>query len=265
MPRNSVATNGTTLSVIDEGSGPAVVLLHGVLMSGRCFENQLELAANHRIVIPDIRGHGESEKPLDGHTVPNYARDLHETLERLGVTRPVLVGWSMGAMVLYEYLQGFGSDDVAGIVIVDQVPTDFSWDDGYEFGLFTLQSLLEIVAGLQTNQRTLSREFAELMLHEPTEEKIEFLTNEMMLVPPAIASTIVVDQTLRDYRSFLPKIDVPTLVAFGTDNKLTPPAGEWIASQIPGAELQYFDAGHALFFERASAFNQAIADFVRAL
>ena len=157
------------------------------------------------MVIPDLRGHGESDKPLAGHTVPNHARDLRAVLEELGVERPVLAGWSMGAMVIYEYLRAFGSDGVAGVVVVDQVPTDFAWDDGYEFGLFTLEALAEVTERLQTDQLALSREFAELMCHEPTAEKVDFLTEVMMRVPPAIASTIVVDQTLRDYRAFLPR------------------------------------------------------------
>ena len=93
--------------VEDAGAGPPVVFVHGWSMSGRFFQRQLHgLSAGHRVVVPDLRGHGRSEKALHGHTVPGYARDLQALLVQLGVHRPVLVGWSMGAMVASEFIGG---------------------------------------------------------------------------------------------------------------------------------------------------------------
>ena len=76
-------------------------------MSGRFFQRQLHgLSASHRVIVPDLRGHGRSEKALHGHTVPGCAMDLQALLIQLGVQRPVLVGWSMGAMVASEFIGG---------------------------------------------------------------------------------------------------------------------------------------------------------------
>ena len=128
-------------SVEDAGTGAPVVFIHGWSMSGRFFQRQLAyFAGTHRVIIPDLRGHGRSEKTTRGHTVPNYAADLHAILAGLSVERPVLVGWSMGAMVGYEYLRAFGPDSVAGLVIVDQPPSDFAWD-GYESGVIPRDAL----------------------------------------------------------------------------------------------------------------------------
>ena len=115
---------GVELNVREAGDGQPVVFLHGVTCSGWFFQPQLDHAATGawRAIVPDFRGHGDSEKVLDGHTVPNYAEDLHESLESMGVERPVLVGWSMGTMVAFEYLKAFGQESVAGIVVVDQPP-----------------------------------------------------------------------------------------------------------------------------------------------
>ena len=80
--------NGVTLHVVDEGSGQPVVFIHGVMMSGRFLDAQTEhFAANGRVVIPDLRGHGRSEKVLDGHTVENYAADLRELFDAMSVER----------------------------------------------------------------------------------------------------------------------------------------------------------------------------------
>jgi non-heme chloroperoxidase len=259
-----VHVGDVAFSVEDAGTGPPIVFIHGWSMSGRFFQRQLaHFAGTHRVIIPDMRGHGRSEKVPNGHTVPQYAADLHAILDLLSVQRPILVGWSMGAMIAYEYLSAFGSAEVAGLVIVDQPPSDFAWD-GYEFGVITLDALRAMNEQLQTDQPALVAEFTELMLHEPDEQTTAWMSAEIMQVPPIIASTILLDQTLRDYREFLPGIDVPTLVLFGEDDKLTTPrAGQYIADRVPGARLQTFPrASHCPFWEESDAFNSAVAAFL---
>jgi non-heme chloroperoxidase len=261
-----VQASGVSLSVVDEGEGQPLVFLHGVMCSGRFFDAQVErLAGAFRVIAPDMRGHGDSEKTLAGHTVPIYARDLGALLESLGAERPVLIGWSMGAMVAYEYLRAFGSGGVAGLVVVDQPPADFAWGDGYEFGLFTPEVLAEAVEAIQTDPAAVAHEWAELMLHAPTPETVAFFVEQLSKVPPAIGATILVDQTFRDYRQFMRTIDVPTLVAFGGDDKATnPEAGRWIADRIPGSSLRIFDASsHCPFFEVPDEFARALERFVR--
>jgi non-heme chloroperoxidase len=260
---HEIRAGDVTFSVEDAGTGAPVVFIHGWSMSGRFFQRQLAyFAGTHRVIIPDLRGHGRSEKTTRGHTVPNYAADTRAILAGLSVERPVLVGWSMGAMVGYEYLRAFGPDSVAGLVVVDQPPSDFAWD-GYEFGGITMDTLREMNEQVQLDQPAFAADFAGLMLHEPDEPTMAWMSAEILQVPPVIASTILVDQTLRDYREFLPQIGVPTLVLFGEDDKLTSPkAGRYIADRIPGARLQTFPgSSHCPFWEEADAFNQAVAAF----
>jgi non-heme chloroperoxidase len=263
-----VEANGVSLSVVDEGEGRPLVFLHGVMCSGRFFDGQVErLAGKFRVIVPDMRGHGDSEKTLAGHTVPTYARDLAGVFDAGGVERPVLIGWSMGAMVAYEYLREHGPERVAGLVIVDQPPADFAWGADYPFGLFTPEILAEAVDGIQTDPAGVAHEWAELMLHAPKPELVAFFVEQMTRVPPAIATSILVDQTFRDYRSFIPGIDVPTLVAFGGDAKATDPAaGRWIADAVDGAVLEIFEeSSHCPFLEEPGAFNRALEEFVNGL
>jgi non-heme chloroperoxidase len=262
---------GVTLAVRDEGprdgGGPALVFVHGVMLSGRVFEGQLErFGATHRVVAPDLRGHGGSEKTPAGHTVASYAADLRALFELLAVEKPVLVGWSMGAMVAWEYLQAHGQDQVRGLVIVDQPPSDFAWD-GYAWGMFSPHVLDEAVQEIQTDLAGVAGIWAGLMLHDEASPHAALLTEEILKVPPSIGTSILVNQTLRDYRAFMPQIRVPTLVAFGGDDKATPPdAGRWIASQIPGSRLEIFEASsHCPFLEEAKAFDAALTDFLATL
>jgi non-heme chloroperoxidase len=270
VPQLLPTADGVTLSVNVEGPAkansdePPLVLIHGWSMSGRFFRRQLpDLAARRTVIVPDLRGHGHSEKVLHGHTVPTYASDLAAILAGLGVERPVLVGWSMGAMVAYEFLRQGGPGSVSGIVIVDQPPSDFAWP-GYEFGGFTAEGLLEMSEQVQTDQAGVASEFAQLMLRDPDPDTVAWMTSEILQVPPAIASAILLDQTLRDYRDLLPHIEVPALVLFGEDDKLTSPrAGWYIAEAIPAAKLKTFpNSSHCPFWEEAAAFNHAVESFL---
>ena len=267
MRRRIPLSTGVTLAVDDAGRGPSLVFVHGLWMSGRFFRAQLEqFAAAHRVVVPDLRGHGDSEKPPSGHTVSDYARDLRALFDDLDVRDPVLVGWSMGAMVVWEYLRLFGQAEVTGIVIVEQPPSDLAWPD-YEFGAFTIPALREMVEQVQDDQRGAARDFAQAMLHEPDAETVAWMTAEILKVPPAIAVTIMVDEALQDYRPFLPQVAVPTLVLFGEDDKLTDPrAGRLIADRVPGAELATFArSSHCPFIEEPELFNETVAHFLERL
>lgn len=264
---SKVAANGISFEVIDRGEGRALVFVHGVMCSSRFFSRQVErFASSCRVIVPDLRGHGESDKPSDGHTVAGYTDDLHALLTELSVERPVLVGWSMGSMIGYEYLRRYGGDSLSGLVIVDQPPSDFAWPD-YEFGFFTPEVLDQTLEGLQTNPEALVDMLVGLMLHEAAAEDVEWMAAELRKVPEAIAATILVSQTLKDYRPVLREITVPCLVAFGADAKLTSPdAGRYIAQQIPNARFEAFErSSHAPFWEEPERFNEVLETFLATL
>jgi pimeloyl-ACP methyl ester carboxylesterase len=78
-------------------------------MNGRFFGHQVPtFARENRAIALDWRGHGRSSQVHTGHTLPQYAQDLQHFIQKLKLTDVVLVGWSMGALVMREYLKTFG-------------------------------------------------------------------------------------------------------------------------------------------------------------
>ena len=148
-------------------------------------------------------------------------------------------------------------------MIVDQSPCDFAWE-GSELGGMTPEGLRQVCEQLQTDQAAAVGEFCPAMLSDPNESTVAWMAEELMKVPPVIATTILTDEALRDYREFLPRITVPTLVIFGEQDKFySPKVAQYIVQQIPGARFQMFPrSSHCPFWEESDAFNSAIAEFV---
>lgn len=260
--------NEATLYFEEAGDGQPIIFLPGVTTGVRFFHHQLCGLSNayHTIGI-DYRGHGRSEKTELGHTVPQYAADLAEFLQRRELSETVLVGWSMGAFVAWEYLQQYGIDEVDGLVVVDMSASAFNWDD-YEHGGTTLTELRDILELVQTDYSSLIDLQIELTFKNPPSEATRQLVfDETSRTPPSIKSAILFDYSTRDYRDVLPNIDVPTLVCAGVDDKWRTVASvEHVVGLLPNATFELFEnSGHCLTLEEPDRFNQVLSEFVDSL
>lgn len=263
MPTETV--NGAELYYETSGEGTPVLFLHGVMMGGRFFLEQLDgLPEGYRSIVLDFRGHGRSEKTETGHTVPTYAADVEEFLEANGLDDVVLVGWSMGALVGWEYVDQFGTDRLRGYVVVEQQPADLEGDD-YEHGVFDFPELVDLMELAQTDPHELAGIFVDQMIHgEASPELTRLMFDEISRVPPAIKSAILFDQSVRDYRDVLGDVDVPTLVCVGEDGTLVDPDGvTYVADHTPDATVERFaDSSHCPFLEEPERFNDVLTEFV---
>lgn len=264
----SVTVNGAELHYEDVGEGQPIVFVHGVWMSGRLFEHQLAyFGERYRAIALDLRGHGRSEHVHEGHTVAQYARDLRAVLETLGLGGAVAVGWSMGAMVIWDYVRQFGTEGLRGVVTVDQSTSDYKWPD-WPHGFLDFEGLRHVMAAVQTDRESLLTEFAPVMFkHPPSEELAALVVGEMLRLPASVASAIIFDQTVQDYRDVLPSVEVPVLVCAGADEKLVAvETQQYIVDQSPNARLVVLpESGHCPFLEEPDRFNEEVDAFVRAL
>ena len=248
------------------GTGRPIVFVHGLWASSRFFRRQLmAIGQQHRAIALDLRGHGRSAMTPGGHTVPTLAADLHAFLRALSIERPILVGWSMGAFIAWDYHLQFGSADIAGLVVVDQAPTDFRYD-GMEGAIVGLPELRDWTSAVLTNRNDFMKIVLPMMFHvPPSAEDADWMWNEMCRAPASISASIFVDQCLRDYRPMISSYDVPTLVCSGTYSAQPRAGAVFLHENIPDSRLQMFDeSGHCLFLEETEKVHRRATRFHRA-
>jgi non-heme chloroperoxidase len=256
-------SDGTQLAYVDQGSGPAILLLHGWSSSLNWFYPQIpRLAERHRVLALDFRGHGASDKTPAGHTMEQYARDVHAFVAGVSAEPCLMVGWSMGALVLWSYVLQFGRGQARGMVFVGQSASDLR-TPAYDDGIVTAEEFHQIMLRLQTDREGLLGEWMRAMRMEASEDELAWMVAEYQRCPDHIATVAFYHQTTVNSLPAFPRIDFPTRVFFGTDPKMYHiRQGEYLANAIPGTRLVVFDrSGHVPMLEEPDKFNHELEGF----
>jgi len=104
MTPSQVTIHGHELSYLDSGTGPVVLFIHGILGSQRNWSHLIDrLDGSHRVIVPDLFGHGESAKPVGDYSLSAHAATMRDLLDRLGVERVTLVGHSLGGGIAMQF------------------------------------------------------------------------------------------------------------------------------------------------------------------
>ncbi|SHM15336.1 Pimeloyl-ACP methyl ester carboxylesterase [Rhodanobacter sp. OK091] len=120
---HTLKANGIRQHYIDAGAGPVVVLLHGFPETNYAWRHQIPvLAERYRVIAPDLRGYGKSDKPATGYDKRTMAADLSALLDSLDIGPIALVGHDRGARVATRFTKD-NPDRVKRLVVMDNVPT----------------------------------------------------------------------------------------------------------------------------------------------
>lgn len=268
------ARDGVRLHVRE--AGPAgtlpLVLVHGWAQSSRAWEpvGGGALGRTHRLLMPDLRGHGDSDVPESGYDDPTtWAGDLDAVVRHAG-TAPVLVGWSYGGLVLTDYLREFGTGGIAGLVLVGAITEIGRGHPGGSVGPTMRQALPDALSESPTVAAPALTAFVEGMAGGSAGEPVAGRVRQELLgcalrTPPHVRAGMFARDT--GSADVLSRIDVPTLVVHGlADTVVDPAAGEYAAESIPGAETSRLPGiGHIPFHERPVRFAQILAEFTDAV
>jgi pimeloyl-ACP methyl ester carboxylesterase len=117
-PADEVVIHGHRVSFRRAGSGPCIVLLHGITGSSRTWDEVIPpLAERHTVIAPDLLGHGESAKPRGDYSLGAYASGVRDLLIALGIEKATVVGHSLGGGVAMQFAYQF-PDRVDRLVLV---------------------------------------------------------------------------------------------------------------------------------------------------
>src|SRR5271154_3850297 len=121
--RATCRANGIRQFYLEAGKGPPVVLLHGFPETSFAWRFQIpELAKHYRVIAPDLRGYGETDKPSFGYDKRNMAKDLWALMTTLGIEKIALVGHDRGARVATRFAKDH-PEALDRLVVMDNVPT----------------------------------------------------------------------------------------------------------------------------------------------
>jgi len=241
------------------GKGEPVLFIHGLGSSGRDWEMQVDFfSQNYQVVVFDLRGHGESDKPAGPYSIPLFAANTAGLMEALGIAPAHVVGISLGGMIALQ-LAVDRPELVKSLVVVNSGPE------------FVVRTFKERLAVLQRfliarllGMRKMGEVLSQRLLPKPEHEALRAIfvqrwaENDPRAYRDAMRAIVGWSVAGR-----LGEIDIPTLV-IAADQDYTPVAAkEAYVAKMPRAELVVIrDARHAVTVERPAEFNAVVAAFL---
>jgi non-heme chloroperoxidase len=269
------ASDGQVVPVCVLGDGPPLVLVHGVGCSHRDWlPVARRLARRHCVLAWDARGHGSCRPVLGSITLPRLACDLAEMLDHFGLERSVLVGHSMGALTLMQYLHSYGTQRVAAVALVDQSPRIVT-DDDWRLGLFGGCSAA-MLSGLIAGAR---KDLAETLLNEVGAHGGAWLRRQLDVEAPLgrmlrrrlgridVRPLLDLAESMAqaDFRASLARLDAPLLVVLGarSPHYAGVPLDAWYRDTVKHAQISiYAHAGHSPHVSEPLRFVRELERFI---
>jgi 3-oxoadipate enol-lactonase len=240
-----------------------LVFLHGIGGAARAWRGQLNAFGDRYFAVAwDMPGYGGSA-PLPTVSISALAHALRDFLQQVGATKPILVGHSIGGMIVQQLLSN--SPGLARAVVLAQTSPAFGKPDGDWQKTFIDARLGPLDRG-ETLASLAPSLVGELVGDDPDAGGMALARDCMAAVPESTYRATMLALMGFDLRQALKNIAVPTLVLSGSkDNNAPAPMMARMASYIPSAEyVEIEGAGHLVNLERAEAFNAALDQFLKA-
>tara|TARA_R110000868_G_scaffold63499_2_gene191580 strand:+ start:10100 stop:11035 length:936 start_codon:yes stop_codon:yes gene_type:complete len=268
--RACAMSDGAPMYYRDYGTGPVLLLVHGWAASGDFFDGLVDqLAADFRVVIPDLRAHGETPAgsgPLD---IDLLASDLQTLIETLELEHIVALGWSMGATVLWQMMARNGHARFAGLIIEDMSPRILNTED-WALGMATGMDIAgsgRAIEAMRNDWPAYAAAFAPRMFargraaREP--EMIDDVVARLSRRDGDAMADLWLSMANQDLREALPAMKLPTLVITGARSEAYgPETSRYLVETLPDAQsITFAKSGHAPHLEEPKEFARAVAHF----
>ncbi|MFK4505958.1 alpha/beta hydrolase [Bradyrhizobium daqingense] len=247
----------------DPGATP-LIFLHGIGGAARAWRHQLAaFGTRFRAIAWDMPGYGGSA-PLASVSIGALANALQQFIEQIDAGRPVLVGHSIGGMIVQKWL--VQAPQSARAVVLAQTSPAFGKADGDWQKSFIAARLGPLDRG-ETMRSLAPSLVKELVGDDPDPKGMELARDCMGSVPEASYRAMMLALMGFDQRSTLKDISIPTLLLSGSKDSNAPAAMmAKTATYIPGAEyVELAGVGHLANLERPVAFDEALGRFLNSL
>jgi pimeloyl-ACP methyl ester carboxylesterase len=272
--------DGGRIHVVERGQGPALVLLHGIMLSSALWVHQLrDLADHHRVIAIDLRGHGQSLPGSAGTGLEILAADVRLVLETLGVEQAVVVGHSMGGMVALQMAVDLPREErrrrIAGIVLTSTTAGPFATLPGWTgvvraTGPVTARALLlgERFGAKALPSRDLRWWVTRLGFGaDAPAVQVRFVEAMHRGTSSRTLAGLIPTLATFDLSARLGALDLPVLVVVGSHDHLTAPKlARRMAAALPEAQLVELPrCGHMPMLERRHEFSRLVDEFTAKL
>jgi non-heme chloroperoxidase len=270
--KNSNSDEPVKLSYCDHGKGKPVILIHGWPLSKEMWEYQEEalINAGFRVITYDRRGFGKSDKPWDNYDYDTLAGDLKAVIDQLDLRNVTLVGFSMGGGEVARYFGKYGGAGVTKVVLVSSILPFLARTADNKDGV-PPEKFDEQVAQINNDRIGFLDEFGKqffgvgLMNHPLSTPLLDYYRMLCSLASPRATRQCHNAFAFTDFRNDTKKINVPTLIIHGDDDKIVPIAisADKAASYIPVKQyLVYEGAPHGLFYTHKDRLNNDLVEFI---
>jgi 3-oxoadipate enol-lactonase len=259
-----ILANGIYLGYEEWGSGQPLVLLHAFPCNRSMWASQvnaLTQAHQYRVILPDFRGFGESEVPAGPYSMERLAEDTVALLDALHIEEFFLGAISMGGYVAFAMYRTCARR-VRALILADTRPEADTPEA--RASREELAQLAEREGSAAVAEYMLPRVLTAQTLRDPTGTTARLRAMMEAASPIGIAAAQRGMAQRADSTDLLPQIHCPTLLLFGEQDGLTPPAeAQFMAERIPHAQVVTIpQAGHLANLEQPEAFNQALVAFL---
>ena len=275
MQTKTVELHGHPVTYRMMGSGPAVLLIHGITSSSRTWHSVMPaLAERHTVIAPDLLGHGRSAKPRGDYSLGAYASGVRDLLAVLGIAHATVVGHSLGGGIAMQFAYQF-PERLDRLVLVD------SGGLGNDVNIVLRAATLpgaEFVMPLLFNSRlrsagrAINRALSKIGIRGSADvqgiaEGLDSLADASARRAFVHTARSVIDPAgqrvdARD-RLYLSE-NVPTLLVWGDQDRIIPVAhGHQAHALMPHSRLEIFEgAGHFPFNHDPQRFIAVLEDFI---
>lgn len=246
------------------GQGAPLLFVHGWMMNTTVWKNQVDhFAKTHRVVIFDLTGYGQSEKPDIKYDPGLWLDDIQAVIAHCNLDKPAFVGWSMGGSLGMGYAVS-RPGTLGALVLVDTTPLLVAPPENFEHAT-PPDEAEQLLGAIDADFSSGARGFVELMLPEDGVDHIkDALHSVTQQTTGPIALESIMAAGTSDLRPVLSDINLPTMVMHGeADMVCKLGAGKYLADRIPHAGLVTFPGkGHVPFLTDAENFNTVLTSFL---